>query len=250
MLRAAETGDWIGTFEGHKGACWSAALNQDATRALTAAADSTMRYWDALSGECLHVFQHGHIVVKSCDFNSKGTLALTGCNDKKVRLFNLDDLDAEPKIIELPAAPQVVRFSPDDSQIVVVSQDAPTLWIFDRVTLTSVLELKLPGNGRQLRYNFDKSELAVAAGSFAMFLDSTDYSIKRKFEVQTEGSYEAGIEGIDQHPDGSVFVTGGNDHYVRMHDGNTGEVIEIQRAHHGPVHAVAFHPFGTSYATG
>ncbi|KAI9803228.1 MAG: hypothetical protein M1825_002019 [Sarcosagium campestre] len=90
MLRDGITGDWIGTFLGHKGAVWQVRISSDATLAASASADFTAIVWDTTTGEALHTLQHNHI-VKSVAFPSQPRPAIlaTGGFEKKLRIFDL-----------------------------------------------------------------------------------------------------------------------------------------------------------------
>jgi len=89
MLRDATTGDWIGTFAGHKGAVWSAKLCSEARLCATGSGDFSAKVWDAVTGNCLATLDHRH-VVKCVDFSSDRRLLATVGKEGAARVFDVE----------------------------------------------------------------------------------------------------------------------------------------------------------------
>jgi translation initiation factor 3 subunit I len=54
----SDSGERVGTFDGHKGAIWDLDCDRFTKRLLTASADSTCRMWVVETGECIGNFKH------------------------------------------------------------------------------------------------------------------------------------------------------------------------------------------------
>lgn len=138
MLRDGQSGDWIGTFQGHKGATWSAKLNPSATLALSASADFTAKLWDAVTGKCLNTYQHKHI-VKSVAFSADSDAFFTAGHEKIVRVFDVERPEAESRE-EMRAPAEVNRPlthlvpSLHDSNTFVTAWDGANVHVWDRRT--------------------------------------------------------------------------------------------------------------------
>jgi serine-threonine kinase receptor-associated protein len=112
MIRDGKTGDWIGTFLGHKGAVWQAKLSPDVSNAATASADFTAKIWDTYTGQCRYTLSHGHIVRAVAYPPDNSDLLATGGFEKKLRLFDLS-ATAAPTGDDLP--PDGVTISCDSA---------------------------------------------------------------------------------------------------------------------------------------
>lgn len=244
MLRQGETGDWIGTFEGHKGAVWGVALNRAATLAATGAADFSAKLWDARYGDVVQTFDHDHI-VKSVNFSSDDTLLATASNEKIIRVFDLNkpEAGALEKMSGHTSSIRHAVFLHNNRRIVSVSDDC-TLRVWDRATGQEVQKIDFPTTPNSLELSRDGTTLTVAHGSSVSFFSAETLRGKRDVAIPSK-CYSASL-----HPSNTSFVCGGEDLKVYKFDYTTGTEIESNKGHFGPVHCVQFSPDGELYATG
>ncbi|KFK35774.1 hypothetical protein AALP_AA4G034300 [Arabis alpina] len=245
MLRDGETGDWIGTFEGHKGAVWSSCLDNNALRAASASADFSAKLWDALTGDVLHSFEHKHI-VRACAFSEDTKTLLTGGFEKILRVFDLNRLDAPPtEVDKSPGSIRTLTYLHSDQTILSSCTDigGVRLWDVRSGNIVQTLETKSPVTSAEVSQ--DGRYIITADGSTVKFWDANHFGLVKSFDMPCT------IESASLEPkSGEKFVAGGEDMWVRVFDFYTGEEIGCNKGHHGPVHCVRFSPTGESYASG
>lgn len=57
------------------------------------------KIWDTYTGQCLHSFPHNHI-VRTVALSSNSSHLLTGGQEKKARIFDINRPDAPPDLLE------------------------------------------------------------------------------------------------------------------------------------------------------
>ncbi|CAH9089422.1 unnamed protein product [Cuscuta epithymum] len=245
MLRNGETGDWIGTFEGHKGAVWSCCLDRNALRAASGSADFSAKIWDALTGDELHSFEHKHI-VRTCDFSEDTNFLLTGGVEKILRIYDLNRPDAPPReVAKCPGSVRTVSWLHSDQTILSSCSDMGGVRLWDVRTggIARTLETKSPVTSAEVSQ--DGRYITTADGSSVKFWDANHFGLVKSYNMPCT------IESATLEPKyGFKFVAGGEDMWVRVFDFNTGEELACNKGHHGPVHCVRFAPTGESYSSG
>ncbi|XP_011301387.1 serine-threonine kinase receptor-associated protein [Fopius arisanus] len=243
MLRQGDTGDWIGTFEGHKGAVWGVALNREATRAASGAADFNAKVWDAIKGEEIHSFQHNHI-VKSVSFSTDSHHLCTGSNEKLLRIFDLNKPEAAPqKFSGHTSFIKHVTFFDHDKSLVSCADDK-TLRVWDRSSGLETRRLDFPAIPSSMEVSKDGSIITTTHANIVTFWNSHDLTKIREFTIPTQ------VNSVSLHPDRTMFVCGGEDLKMYKFDYTSGAEIESFKGHFGPVHCVRFSPDGELYASG
>ncbi|TYH48706.1 hypothetical protein ES332_D10G085600v1 [Gossypium tomentosum] len=228
MLRNGETGDWFGTFEGHKGAVWSSCLDTNALRVASASADFSAKLWDALTGDELHSFEHKHI-VRACAFSEDTHHLLT----------------APREVDNSPGSIRTVAWLHSDQTILSSCSDTSGVrfWDLRSGKIVQTLETKSPVTSAEVSQ--DGRYITTADGSTVKFWDSNHFELVKSYDMPCN------VESASLEPKhGDKFIAGGEDMWVHVFDFHTGKELGCNKGHHGPIHCVRFAPGGESYASG
>ncbi|KAG2349371.1 WD40 repeat-like protein [Suillus weaverae] len=243
------TGDWIGTFLGHKGAVWSTKLSPDASRAASGSADFTAKIWDTYSGDVLHSFPHNHI-VRTVAISPTCSHLLTGGQEKKVRIFDLARPDVDADFlgdVGLPSHDGTVKSVVWVGEHTGVSagEDGIIKW-WDLRTRKLTTTMTFPNPITSMELSPQTKRLVVTSGKTVAFIPALPSGTPTHSLNLAYSPSSASVHPILQ----DRFVTGNlGDEWVRVH-GMDGEEREVLKGHHGPVHCVEFSPDGEVYASG
>jgi len=281
MLRDGATGDWIGTFAGHKGAVWSAKLCREARIAATGSGDFSAKVWDAVTGACVTTLGHGH-VVKSVDLDASAATLATAGHEGVVRLFDVDSGATTPTATLRGAAKTTltkVCWVRDQLVAAAGADGVVTVWDARSGESGVALDLKAPGERKaspvmdvEIKLAGGRPTLTACCGEAVHLYDAETWTPLRDPVLAPVHFREEG--GAALSPDGALLVLGGGRHggsrqgalgvekgatrvgdvgsdlTVFVVDLATGAVVDERKGHCGPVRCLRYHPSGHTLATG
>jgi serine-threonine kinase receptor-associated protein len=259
QIRDGESGDWIGSFHGHRGAVWSCKVDTlTRTLAATASGDFSAKLWSVTTGrELCEIGAHKH-VVKSLDFTNDSLMIATGCQDGLVRLFNTASPQKSTREIRISSGKsddcvtKLYWTDPSNNTILLSKKngrielhdlrqaDKTEVSYFETDTKLAVIDLELNPqhncvmacSGNSI-FNLSWNELKILK----------EYTTPDKMHFKSEG-------GLSLSPDGTKIMAGASDLDLREFDVRSGEVLRTFKGHHAPIRCVKYHPSGNIVASG
>jgi len=225
---------------------YGAALSPDGLRVLSGGVSRALYYWDAATGELISDLRAHGSQINTVDFNSDGTVNVTGSNDGNVVIWNPSEGTSIRTLRGDGGFITSVEFSPDDQTIMSTSTDGDILlWDVRSGTVrnklighrAAVMDARYTPRGDQI--------ISVSATGKVFVWDLLPGTLH--YEVQANDS---SIGDFAISPDETRFITANFDASVQVYDLETAQRIHLLEGHTLPVNAVDISPDGLQAISG
>lgn len=273
-----DTGERIGTFEGHEGAVKSCDISADSSMVVTAGADSKVCFYDTRSGQVIFTLIHGGI-VKGVEFNQHPERVdkIVTCADKfkqtpnniSVWQFDLHGQEQTCKSIMvidtmLPMKATMVRWGPFDETLISIHEEGTfCVWDIMNANLIKVVDAHQQPI-KSLQFNENRTLMLTASRDKTVKLwETQEYSRLKTFESNRpfNDAVISPLYNDPQNPKFHVIAGGGVEARDAAQTAEGGfesvifnmvleEEIGTIRGHFGPMNCIAISPDGKSFVTG
>ncbi|KAJ7877408.1 WD40-repeat-containing domain protein, partial [Mycena olivaceomarginata] len=239
--------------QGRGGAVWSIVFSPDGTHIASGSHDSTVRVWDAATGQQVGEPLAGHTSsVWSVAFSPDGTRIASGSGDSTVRVWDaaMGQQVGEP-LAGHTGSVRSVAFSPDGTRIASGSDDS-TVRVWDTATGQQVGEPLAGHTGLVWSVAFSPDGTRIASGSDDSTVRVWDTATGQQVGEPLAG-HTGSVSSVAFSPDGTRIASGSGDSTVRVWDAAMGQQVGEPLAGHAglvSVRSVAFSPDGTRIASG
>lgn len=191
--------------------------------------------------------------------NDNDLRLVTASQDCILRIWNipLKKVEAEwlctsPSETESPSTKRVrsVLWVRNDIIVTVTFDGLVTWWAIgdsdngdDKRSVRKIRELDLKGITGQVKQEGDN--IIIAYNQSVQVLNALTGQVVKHLTLDYK------LSAISINPENTQFITGcTTDTWVRVHDYETGELLETFKGHHGPVHTISYSPDGNIAASG
>jgi serine-threonine kinase receptor-associated protein len=240
------------------------------------------RVWDTHSGEEICALQHEHIVRAVAFPPNASNLLATGGTEKKLRLFDLDDVRSSTDNVSAAAQGievgkgvhkgtiKAIVWTHDPNTLVTVADDKVIRW-WDLRNQAVVEEQVVQGEIGSCEFSNVKSEqddigsghpvLTIVAGRSVYFYGG----LNARTHLKTL-TFAFDVASAALHPSQRKVVVGGmKDTWAKVYDYDSEQELgkftfprfiafltasDVHKGHHGPIWSISFSPDGKLYATG
>jgi len=271
-----DSGERLGTFNGHKGTIWDLDCCRFTRRVLTASADTYAKLWDCERGECLKSFAH-HGPVRGVAWADGSDMFATISDpfvdhNAQISIYDVPE-DADPS--SYPDSPRVQIDLPkidgkrvnatnivwlNLNEALFVTFDNGSIRLYDPVTGDELDEF-FPHEKKinRVSFNQDKTLFITSSDDFTAKL----YDVVDLRHLKTYNTDRPVNDAVISETKDHILLGGGQDAMsVTTTSGKVGkfetrffhlvyeEEFGCVKGHFGPINALAINPNGRSYASG